>query len=87
MKEIEKLEDRVSRWGNHYQKYLFIIKKHHQSLITTLESTGNIMHINLWRSSSTPAEEMKIIFDASDTLNDTKKKIHNIFLFLSTSCL
>ncbi len=87
MNEIEKLEKRVSRWGNHYQKYLFIIKKHQQSLTSTLESTGNMMHINLWRSSATPAEEMKIICDASDILNDTKKKIHNISCYYALQFL
>jgi len=87
MKEIEKLENLVFRWGNHYQKYLFIIKRHYKLLIKTLESSGNIRHINLWRSSSTPGDEMKIICDASDSLNDSMKKIQNISCYYALQFL
>lgn len=61
MDNIENLEDRISIFGNHYQKYLLVIKRYKDDLVNALEHSGKLLQVHLWRSSSAPADEMKII--------------------------
>ena len=61
MDPFDLLKKRVSRLGNHYQKYLHTIEKNKDELIEALYSTGKLMQIHLWRISLSPDEEMKII--------------------------
>ena len=60
------LEKRVSNLGNHHQKYIHIIDRFKDSLIRSLESSGKMMQIHLWRSSFSPEEEMNVIAHLSD---------------------
>lgn len=61
MNQFELLKKRVARLGNHYQKYILTIEKNKDELIQALHSTGKLMQVHLWRTSFSPAEEMKII--------------------------
>ena len=69
MDTIETLERRVSTFSNHYQKYLYSISRFKDSLIQALESSGKLMQIRMWRSSSYPAEEMSIIAGLTDDIH------------------
>ena len=84
MDPFELLEKRVSRLGNHHQKYLHIIYRFKDSLIEALESSGNIMQVHLWRSSFSPAEDMKII---SSLFAEARKKIHHISCYYALQFL
>lgn len=61
MDHLSFLEKRLTVFGNHYQKYLITIRKHHHSLQKALEKNGNRLYVHLWRSSLAPEEEMKIV--------------------------
>ncbi len=84
MNPLEILKGRVSALGNHYQKYIFTIEKHKDSLIKALESSGKIMQIHLWRSSFSPAEEMKIISNLS---RDTKQRVEHLSCYYALQYL
>lgn len=71
MDQFDQLERNVSSFGNHFQKYLHVIKKNKDALIDALESSGNLMQVHLWRSSFSPEDEMKIIGNLA-TDNHTK---------------
>jgi len=66
MDQIEHLEKRISTLGNHYQKYLFTVKRFIEPLERALSSSGKLMQVHIWRSSFSPAEEMKIIRSLSE---------------------
>ena len=72
MNQFDLLKKRVSRLGNHYQKYIHIIEKNKDYLIKALHSTGKLMQVHLWRTSFSPDEEMKIISNLS---TDVKTRI------------
>jgi hypothetical protein len=80
MDSFDKLSKRALTLGNHYQKYLFTIKRYKDSLIQALESSGKLMQIHLWRSSLCPAEEMKIIINLSE---DDNVKIQHLSCYYS----
>lgn len=61
MEHLKFLEKRLSLFGNHYQKYLTTIRQYQDELQKALELSGNRLHVHLWRSSSAPAEEMKMV--------------------------
>ncbi len=61
METLETIENNVSILANHYRKYLHTISRFKNSLIQALESSGKLMQIHLWRSSSSPRAEMGII--------------------------
>jgi hypothetical protein len=84
MDPFELLEKRVSRLGNHHQKYLHTIYRFKDSLIQALESSGNMMQVHLWRSSSSPSEEMRIIANLFD---EPRKKIHHISCYYALQFL
>jgi hypothetical protein len=72
MGPFETLEKRVSALGNHYEKFIIIIKRFKDPLIQALKQSGKLMQIHLIRSSFSAAEEMKIISKLSD---DKKTKV------------
>ena len=74
MNPFEILEKRVSSLGNHHQKYIHTIYRFKDSLIHSLESSGKMLQIHLWRSSFSPEEEMKIIAGLSD---DPRAKVQH----------
>ena len=61
MERLDLLQRRVAVLGNHYQKYLRIIKLYKNILIENLESSGKLMQVHLWQSSPSPMQEMQII--------------------------
>jgi len=66
MDSLPALEARVATLANHHQKYIHILKQHLDSLLDTLESSGNLMKVHLWTSSSHIEEEMTMIAGLSD---------------------
>ncbi len=66
MDSLPALEARVATLANHHQKYIHVLKQHLDSLLDTLESSGNLMKVHLWTSSSHVEEEMAIIVGLSD---------------------
>ncbi len=84
MDPFESLEKRVSILGNHHQKYIHTIYRFKDSLIHTLESSGNLMQVHLWRSSFSPSEEMAIIASLSD---DPRTKIQHISCYYALQFL
>lgn len=67
------LEERLARLGNHYQKYLVIIRRFYPELTRALERSGILQQVHLTRASFSPAEEMKLINRLSQ---DEKTRIH-----------
>ena len=84
MDPFELLEKRVSHLGNHHQKFLHTIHRFKDSLIEALESSGNIMQVHLWRSSFSPAEDMKIIANLFD---ESRQKIQHISCYYALQFL
>lgn len=68
MNQFDLLKKRVSRLGNHYQKYMHTIDKYKDDLISALHTSGKLMQVHLWRISFSPEEEMKIITNLSPDL-------------------
>lgn len=66
MEPLDLFEQRIASYGNHYQKYLITIKEYKDSLIRALETAGQQLMVPLWRSSSTPADDMRIIRDLTE---------------------
>lgn len=66
MNSLQALEKRVATLANHHQKYIHVLKQHLDSLIDILESSGNLMQVHLWTSSSHVDEEMELIVRLSD---------------------
>ncbi len=52
MDSLKALENRVASLANHHQKYIRVLHQHLDSLIDFLESSGNLMKVHLWTSSS-----------------------------------
>jgi len=84
MDPFKLLEKRVSRLGNHHQKFLHTIYRFKDSLIEALESSGNIMQVHLWRSSFSPGEDMRII---SNLFAAPREKIHHISCYYALQFL
>jgi hypothetical protein len=84
MNPFESLEKRVSSLGNHHQKYIHTIYRFKDSLIHSLESSGKMMQVHLWRSSFSPAEEMNIIASISD---DQRTKVQHLSCYYALQFL
>jgi len=67
------IESRVSRLGNHFQKYLIIIKQHYEQLSRALSNRGYQTRINLWHPSRQPDYDMGIISSLAD---DEKTRVN-----------
>ncbi len=75
MERLDILQRRVAALGNHYQKYLRIIKIYKNLLIESLESSGKLMQVHLWQSSPSPVLEMQIVAGLS---KDIKTRVQLI---------
>ena len=75
MNPLQALENRVATLANHHQKYIRILKQHLDSLIDNLESSGNLMKVHLWTSSSHIEEEMELIVQLSDDLQTNVRHV------------
>jgi len=84
MGPFETLEKRVSALGNHYDKFVVIIKRFKEPLIQALKKSGKLMQIHLIRSSFSPAEEMKIISKLSD---DARTKVQFVSCYYALQFL
>jgi len=84
MNPFESLEKRVSSLGNHHQKYIHTIYRFKDSLIQTLESSGKMMQVHLWRSSFSPSEEMNIIAALSE---DSRTKVQHLSCYYAMQFL
>jgi len=84
MNPFEILEKRVSSLGNHHQKYIHTIYRFKDSLIHSLESSGKMMQVHLWRSSFSPAEEMNTIASLSD---DPRTKVQHLSCYYALQFL
>ncbi|MBD3223553.1 MAG: hypothetical protein GF313_02420 [Caldithrix sp.] len=84
MTSLDILEQRLTHFGNYYQKYLQIIKKHNHSLITALKESRQLMRVHIWRSGFAPSEEMKIIARLSE---DQKTKVHHLSCYYALQFL
>jgi len=84
MNPFEILEKRVSNLGNHHQKYIHTIYRFKDSLVHSLESSGKMMQIHLWRSSFSPEEEMNIIANLSD---DQRTKVQHLSCYYAMQFL
>ena len=69
MNQFDLIKKRISKLGNHYQKYIHTIEKNKDDLVSALKSTGKLMQVHLWRISFSPDEEMKIINNLSSDIN------------------
>ncbi len=59
MDPLTTIETRVEALGNHYRKYVEVIRRHGEGLLSALEADGSLMQVHLWGSSSSPEEEMR----------------------------
>ena len=75
MESLDFLERRVAALGNHYQKYLRIIKLYKNLLIESLEAWGKLMQVHLWQSSPSPVQEMQIVAGLSKDPNKSVQLI------------
>jgi hypothetical protein len=66
MDSLLPIEHRVASLGNHYQKYVYTIRRFKDSLIRALDRSGQLMQVHLWHTSFDPAEEMRIIRALTD---------------------
>ena len=66
MDSLLPIERRVASLGNHYQKYVYTIRRFQDSLIRALDQKGQLMQVHLWHTSFDPAEEMRIIRALTD---------------------
>jgi hypothetical protein len=61
MDPLTTLETRVEALGNHYRKYLEVIRRNGGDLLSALEADGSLMQVHLWGSSSSPEEDMRVV--------------------------
>ena len=81
---LEIIERRVATLANHHHKYLVTIRRFIDSLTETLETSGKLMHAHLWRSSSDPADEMRIIAGLTD---DPELNVHHVSCYYALQFL
>jgi hypothetical protein len=84
MDPLDNLEKRIAEFSNHYQKYLYIIRRYKDSLTEALSASGNLMHINLWRTSFSPEEDMCLIISLSD---DTDVRVKHLSCYYAIQSL
>ncbi len=84
MDTIEKLEQLVSTLSNHHGKFLRSINRFIHSLIQSLETSGKLMQVHLWRASSDPAEEMRLIARLTD---DSKTNVQHVSCYYALQFL
>jgi len=78
------IERRVAHLGNHYQKYLYTIRRFRKSLLTSLDRQGQLMQVHLWHASFAPAEEMHIIASLTD---DKETNVQHLSCYYSLQYL
>lgn len=62
------LKERISPFGNHHHKYLYIIESQKDLLIGRLEEQGKIDQVHIWQTAGRHlSEEMDIILDIGET--------------------
>ncbi len=79
MDSLKALENRVASLANHHQKYIRVLHQHLDSLIDFLESSGNLMKVHLWTSSSHIEEEMELIVRLSDDIQTNVRHVSSYY--------
>lgn len=65
---FNRLKERVSKLGNHHQKYIRTIEKYLDPMVSSLENAGKIEDIHLLRGASRLPQEMDIVFGVANSL-------------------
>jgi hypothetical protein len=65
---FNRLKERVSKLGNHHQKYIRTIEKYLDPMVSSLEDAGKIEDIHVWRGSPRLSQEMDIILHVAADL-------------------
>jgi hypothetical protein len=84
MDHLTTLETRVEALGNHYRKYLEVIRRYGEDLLSALEADGSLMHVHLWGSSSSPEEEMR---EVSGLPGDVPTRIRRLSCYYAAQYL
>jgi hypothetical protein len=67
---FNRLKERVSKLGNHHQKYIRTIEEYLDPMVSSLEDAGKIEDIHLWRGSSRISQEMDIVLGIAHGLQE-----------------
>jgi hypothetical protein len=82
--QLSALETRIDMLGNHFQKYLLIIKQRHAHLLQALKLNGRQSQVALWQFSGNPETDMQIISGLSQ---DEKTRLHFLSCYYASQFL
>ncbi len=67
---LNRLKERVSKFGNHHHKYVRTIEKYLDPMVRSLENAGRIEDIHLWKGTSRLSQEMDVVLGVANTLEE-----------------